>query len=253
VVETFQTRDGVSLCYTLRRTGSSAVIVVVPGILMHRESVEHRLLRARLAPLADVATLDVRGHGDSGGAFTWGLREPEDVVALAGRLRRDYDRVAGVGFSFGGFHLTVGAGLAAGNPFDALAVVGTPARLHLLDHNPLRRGLARSLPLALRRRRRPARLSWRRRARRTMPWRAVEGVSPAPLLVVHGTDDWLVPEKHARRLFDHAREPKELRFIPGGLHAEYMLADDPEPLVAALWGFLAPRTGHVTAREAGSS
>jgi alpha-beta hydrolase superfamily lysophospholipase len=235
--ETFVAPDGVELRYSLVRGGHRDVVLVVPGILTHRACREHRLLADRLSDVADVATVDVRGHGDSGGAFTFGRREPDDLAALAGHLRASYRRVAALGFSFGGFHVALAA--ARGRPFDAVALVAAPARLFLLDHNFLTRGLVRHLPFALRRERRLVRLSAAGLPPFAGPGRVVDRIAPTPLLIAHGTDDWLVPVAHARRLFARAGEPRELHLIERGLHAEYMLADDPEPLLGPLRAFLA--------------
>jgi uncharacterized protein len=235
--EDFVTPDGVRLRYTLHRGGHDRVILVVPGIFTHRACREHRLLAERLADLADVATLDVRGHGDSGGAFTFGRKEPADVARLGEHLRGSYPRVGVLGFSFGGFHAVVAA--ARDRPFDAVAIVGTPARLFILDHNLLNRGLSRSLRLAVERERRPVRFSPLLLPPGHDPMRLVHLVAPTPLLIAHGADDWLVSPDHARQLFARAGEPRELHLLPAGLHAEYILADDPEPLLAPLRTFFA--------------
>jgi pimeloyl-ACP methyl ester carboxylesterase len=232
----FRAPDGTPLAWTRLRTGAKRLVVVSPGILMDRGGPEHRLLAARLAGLADVLTLDTRGHGDSGGRFSFGVREPEDLAALVRSLRPEYERVGGLGFSFGGFHTIVAA--ARHGVFDAVAVVGTPHRLFILDHNFLTRGLARSLPLVLRRRRRRTRLGLWPRGLPAVPSRLVGRIAPRPLLVVHGADDWLVPPSHARRLHAAAGEPKQLVLVERGLHAETMLLDAPEPLLEALVTFL---------------
>lgn len=233
----FVTPDGVRLRYTLHSSGHDRVILVVPGIFTHRDCREHRLLAERLADLADVATVDVRGHGDSGGAFTFGRKEPADVARLGEHLRGGYARVGVLGFSFGGFHSAIAA--AQARPFDAVAIVGTPARLFILDHNFFNRGLARSLRLALARERRLVRFSPLPLPPGHDPLRLVHLIAPTPLLIAHGADDWLVSPDHARRLFALAGEPRELHLLPAGLHAEYILADDPEPLLAPLRAFFA--------------
>jgi fermentation-respiration switch protein FrsA (DUF1100 family) len=234
-VEDFEAPDGVTLRLTRRRTGRDRVVLVVPGIFIHRESVEHRRLAERLEQVADVVTMDVRGHGDSGGKFTFGLKEPQDVAALAKRLRNEYRRVGGLGFSFGGFHTGVAAALH--HPYDAVAMVAAPQSLFILDHNFLTHGLVRSVPLALARQRRATRLSLADFGRRPVPLRLVERIAPTPLLIVHGSDDWLIPAKHAHALYARAREPKTLLLLPGALHAENILADDPEPLLEPLASF----------------
>jgi uncharacterized protein len=233
-IEEFRMTDGIRLRATLLRSGRRRVILIAPGIFLHRESVEHRLLARRLAAVADVVTLDIRGHGDSEGAFTWGVREPQDVGEAAAALRARYDRVGGLGFSFGGHH--VGVAAARERSFDAVALVAAPRNLFLLDHNFLTAGLLRSLPLIVRRR--------RRRTRVALPWRPpaslagmVDRIAPTPLLIAHGAADFLIPPGHARALFARAGEPKSLLVIARALHAENMLVDDPEPLVGALLSF----------------
>lgn len=42
----------------------------------------------------------------------------------------------------------------------------------------------------------------------------------APLLILHGEADGVIPIKHGRALFAAAQEPKEAHFIPGGGHAD---------------------------------
>jgi pimeloyl-ACP methyl ester carboxylesterase len=233
--ESFCAADGVELRYTLRQAGHRRVVLVAPGIFVHRGNPEHVALAQALLAVADVATLDVRGHGDSGGAFTWGLREPQDVAGLAASLQRRYPRVGGLGFSFGGYHTAVAAALHGA--FDAVALVATPRSLFILDHNFLTGGLRRSLPLMLQRQRRLTRVSLSPGGRRAVPDRLVERIAPRPLLIVHGTADWLIPPKHAQTLFDRAREPKQLLLIEDGLHAEYLLQQHAEQVIGPLRDF----------------
>jgi pimeloyl-ACP methyl ester carboxylesterase len=236
---TFRAQDGTQLHYTKVTSGHATALVVAPGVLMHRGQAEHRLLADRLCELADVYTVDVRGHGDSEGAFTFGQVEPEDLADFARSLREEYGRVGGLGFSFGGYSTCIAA--AEHRVYDAVALVGTPHRLFILDHNFLTRGLARSLPAMAKRQRRLTRVKPSWPLNRRVPSELIEQIAPTPLLVVQGADDWLIPEKHGRELFRRAREPKELVVIPGGLHAETMLVEDPEPLLTALSGFFRER------------
>jgi alpha/beta superfamily hydrolase len=50
------------------------------------------------------------------------------------------------------------------------------------------------------------------------PIRWIDGISPRPLLLVHGDTDELVPVEHAYRLYHKAKEPKELSIVPGAKH-----------------------------------
>jgi len=60
----------------------------------------------------------------------------------------------------------------------------------------------------------------------------------APLLVVHGTADGLIPQAHGRRLFDAANEPKQFVSMPGSDHATLVrdgLYDHVWPFLAKYW------------------
>jgi pimeloyl-ACP methyl ester carboxylesterase len=236
--ETFRARDGTLLHFTRVSRGRPDALLVVPGIFMNRSQAEHRLLAERMSEIADVVTLDVRGHGDSEGAFTFGNVEPEDVADLARHLRGQYRNVGGIGFSFGGYHTCIAA--AEHRVYDAVALVGTPHRLFILDHNFLTGGLVRSVPWMAKRVRRFTRLKPTLPGPRS-PSGLVDRIAPVPLLVVHGEDDFLIPPKHARELYDRAGEPKSLLMLPRGLHAENILAADPEPLLEGLGAFFRDR------------
>jgi fermentation-respiration switch protein FrsA (DUF1100 family) len=45
-------------------------------------------------------------------------------------------------------------------------------------------------------------------------------VAPRPVLFIHGTEDHVVPYQLSKKLFDHAKEPKELWLIPGADHLQ---------------------------------
>jgi fermentation-respiration switch protein FrsA (DUF1100 family) len=55
---------------------------------------------------------------------------------------------------------------------------------------------------------------------RYSPARAVAGIGPIPLLIIQGDRDSIVPVGHGRRLFELAREPKQLWIVPGGGHIQ---------------------------------
>jgi len=59
---------------------------------------------------------------------------------------------------------------------------------------------------------------WQRGFETISPIDWVDEISPRPLLLVHGDADELIPQEHARRLYQKAKEPKELKIIPGARH-----------------------------------
>jgi len=46
------------------------------------------------------------------------------------------------------------------------------------------------------------------------PSASVEAIAPIPVLFIHGDDDLVVPPHHSQRLYERAREPKELWVLP---------------------------------------
>lgn len=59
---------------------------------------------------------------------------------------------------------------------------------------------------------------WQRGFETVSPIKWIDKISPRPLLLVHGDADELIPLEHAHRLYEKAKEPKELKIIPGAKH-----------------------------------
>ena len=178
---------------------------------------------------AGVVTFDFRGHGRSGGLSTLGDKEINDLdVAVHYARQLGYARVATVGFSMGGSVVLRQAGLLGG--VDAVVSVSGPGHWYYRGTEPMRR-----VHFAAEKRlgRLVARYFLQTRISST-PWNpepvppaeAAAGISPVPLLIVHGDKDLYFPPEHARQLYAGAREPKDLWLIPGFGHAERATDDN---------------------------
>lgn len=167
---------------------------------------------ARVADLltgfAGVVTVDLRGHGRSGGRTTLGLAEPADVRAAVEWARARYTRVAVLGFSMGAAVALRAAALYGG--VDAVAAVSGPAfwyyrgtvvmrRLHWAVMSPLGRAAIR-----LRMRTRVSPVPWPEPPPLS-PVEAAEAIPPTPLLIVHGDRDPFFPLDHPHALDESAR------------------------------------------------
>lgn len=62
---------------------------------------------------------------------------------------------------------------------------------------------------------------------RYAPDKVVDRIAPTPLLILHGTKDNVVDYRHGERLYQKAREPKELWSIEGGGHTDAIFRPDP--------------------------
>lgn len=221
---------------TLRDAGRPSAVVLVHGIVGSRRLAEVDAVATALAERHDTLAIDVLGHGDSPGRFTWGREEWRQVTTAVRHLKADGRRVSVVGFSFGGYHAVRAA--ARGAPVDRLVLVGAPVDRNVLDRFPFGRGFWRHVPAMSRRKRRASRFEWPYWPRATLLRDDEIGAVPCPTLVIHGTDDWLVSRRHAERYLAMLPNARLLE-IRGGFHAEYLMSSHPAELLAAIDGFLA--------------
>ncbi len=172
-------------------------------LLLHGNAgnIGDRVLHAGLLTAAglDVLSVDYRGYGRSSGRPGEEGTYRDARAARAGLLEQpgvDPARVLYLGESLGG-------GVAV-----ELALAHPPAGLVLLSAFTSVRDMARvHYPV--------------------LPAGAVPDAYPslrripdlrAPLLVLHGEDDTIVPVEQGRRLYEAAPEPKRLRLVPGAGH-----------------------------------
>lgn len=52
------------------------------------------------------------------------------------------------------------------------------------------------------------------------PAASVAALSPVPLLLIHGDRDEVIPLHHSRKLYEQAKEPRELWIVPGAGHIQ---------------------------------
>jgi fermentation-respiration switch protein FrsA (DUF1100 family) len=174
----------------------------------------------------NVLLVDYRGYGRSEGTATIHTVHEDARLALDAALARP-----GPWFVFG-------------------QSLGGSAAIHAVAHHPQRARVAAVVSEG-------AYSSYRRIAREKMnqawftwalQWplsflfsdryaaeRSAAALAPVPLLVVHGERDEVVAPSHARRLFEAAREPRELWLVPGGGHVNaFTRVENRERLLAYL-------------------
>jgi len=168
-----------------------------------------------------VLTFDFRAHGESGGGrSSLGLLEQKDIAAALGYLhaRKEADpkRIGVFGFSLGG----AAAILAAAGTGKFAAVAADSAFTSLRDqareavtgfyHLP-------SFPfvnLAVL----GYEMYFQTTVRNVAPESVIGKIAPAPVFIIAGEGDEMIPAENGRRLFRAAQEPKEIWVIPVGGH-----------------------------------
>lgn len=226
VVTRLRTVDGTVLdaSYLPGPSDAPTAILLLHGFGANRRKPAYAALADGLARVAPVLALDLRGHGGSGGASTFGDREEADVHAGAAWLRRfGHDRLVVIGLSMGataamhamwrGMSATALIAISAPARFRDPAPAGPLQRLETLWHSELQRGLLRAgLGVKL-----AAPGDWRSPPD---PEHMVAGFAQ-PLLLVHGVDDAYFPIEDAERLAErHAGTSTLWREAAGFGHAE---------------------------------
>ena len=201
-----------------------AAVLLVHGFAANRRKPAYARLADGLARRVSVLSLDLRGHGESAGVSTLGIREEADVRAgIAWLARYGHPRVIVIGASMGAtaaLHAASRQAPAIGIvTISATARVRSPAetdpmrRLEAVWHSSVRRRMLRLLlGVSL-----IAPDGW------GQPPDPVEMATriTQPLLVVHGEDDPYFPISDAADLVAAAKGPSVLWRRPAGFgHAE---------------------------------
>jgi pimeloyl-ACP methyl ester carboxylesterase len=230
--------DGVPIAYTLWRRPARELLVLAPGfwrVRLNRENLflgEHFLRRGY-----DVAALDFRGHGDSGGGYAFGATEHRDFHAVIDELvgpGRPYDRFAVLGLSLGGSIAAQALALRPELPCRALAMVSSPSDVSRLRPKPWKAGALRQV--RLRHALKVPRIAAAKLAARKPRIAEAVAALTMPKLIVTAEDDWLVDPAQGRELAKRAASPVELVHLdqPGSLHADGLVTFVPVRLLRVL-------------------
>lgn len=234
--------DGVQIAVRLTPGPGVLAFVVAHGITGHGDHEQVRAIVERLVAVGSVITVDLRGHGLSGGQSTVGMWEVLDIDAAVVWARElGFTRVVTVGFSLGAAVCLRQAALALHpeliseadprvvSPVDAVVSVSGPAfwyyrgtkvmrGLHWLVETKVGRGVLRMKKTNIR----P--VQWPQ-SRPIEPSAAAGLLMSTPLLVVHGSKDRYFPVEH-----------------PRAIHRAALMSGHPD---AQLW--LLNRVGHAEA------
>ena len=233
-----RTSDGVRIAYTWWRLPAREILLLAPGFWRARLARENLFLATHFLRLGyDVAAIDFRGHGDSGGAYTFGPAEALDFLAVAGDLAgegKPYERFSVLGLSLGGSIAADALARHPDLPCRALAMISAPAHVSALRPRPWKPGAARQV--RLRNVLRMPRIAGRRLlAPKPRIARALANLT-IPKLIVTSKGDWLVDPSHGVAMAKAAAPPVDYVHLdlPGSLHADALVRDVPLSLLRLL-------------------
>lgn len=175
---------------------------------------------------------DLREHGLSDGkmrGFSFGMDERYDVVAAVHFMRHElnYKKICVIGTSVGGSSVLMAAAIEKG--IDAvIAENAITTCASLLDHQLivymggyLSHNTINVFLFKMFRRMCTFWLNCRvgnKPSKRCQALHCIDSISPRPILLMHGTNDVIVPHRHSEILFERAKEPKELYLCESAFH-----------------------------------
>lgn len=233
--------DGVPIVYDYYPgSDRTETVVVIPGFWRTRRwpSLE-RFAALLVARGHTVAVLDVRGHGESGGTYTFNREEVRDVEAVARDLpqRGEGSRCHLVGFSIGGAIATCTAARAR-VAIASLILVSPVAKFGWIRPRlkPWKSSKHLSAGQALRMPRFEWSFGWSRKEC------AVDSIPQvtAPTLIIHTRNDWLVHHRHGEALQAAAAGRSELHLLAldDGYHADRIFSAAPDVAEQLIFEFI---------------
>lgn len=95
------TEDNVKIAVNHYKNNFERVIILAPGWFMTKDSKSFREMSEIFSNKADVLSLDFRGHGRSGGFYTFTSKEIYDISAVIQYAQKYYKKIDLIGFSLG--------------------------------------------------------------------------------------------------------------------------------------------------------
>ncbi len=216
----------------VRHLGKSRdeAVILAHGFSTHKDMALFKEMSEMFLGHYDVVTFDFRGHGESGGLFSWTSHEARDLHAVISFAeRKGYKKIGLIGFSLGAAATLIEASQNPNSIIKSIIAVSTPYDLwkidfhfwnpRMLDDMKFNRG-----PKGKGKFVRPGNPF----LPKMKPLHAVQKIETVPILFMHGESDWLIRPHHSEKLFAAAKTPKELRIIPEAGHAEMIFNQSPE-------------------------
>lgn len=97
-----KTPDNIKIELNHFKTGHNAVVILIHGWFMTKDSKSFSNLAHALSTDFDVISFDCRGHGKSSGFYTFTTKETIDVKTVVDYAKCEYEKIYLMGFSLGG-------------------------------------------------------------------------------------------------------------------------------------------------------
>lgn len=223
-----KTQDGVKIAVNLYRNKFDKVVIIAPGWFMTKDSKSFKEMSSVFSKNADIIAMDFRGHGKSGGFYTFTSKEVEDISAVVEFAHRHYKTIYIMGFSLG-----AALALIAGAKYDfikKIIAVSAPVSFEKIENQVWKKEawlptfqkceLKRWFSI------RPSIIN----GEKIKPIDIVDKIK-CPTLFLAGEKDPTVCSWHTETLFEKAECSKKFELFQNCCHAEDLFIQDKEKFI----------------------
>lgn len=231
------TKDNVRIAYEHAKKGFKSVIIVCPGFFNSKKNRWMQKAVELVSEDHDTIVFDFRGHGDSGGKFSWSAKEHLDLEAILDyAISEKYKKIGILGFSLGAAASINVAGKHKN--IASMVLISSPMSFWRIDYRFWEPGMLSDLKDNID-------CNWEGKGARVAslimpkpkPIDSVTKIKSTPLLFIHGDSDWVIKDYHSRKLYNAAKTHKRLEIIKKGFHAERLIQQYPDKMRNLILGW----------------
>ena len=213
----FYTKDNIKIAANYYKTNKDSLLIIAPGWFMTKDSKPFKAMSEDFSRDFDVITLDFRGHGKSGGNFTFTSQEKLDLLPILDFAKKSYKQVYLMGFSLGAATAIITA--ESFKHISKMILVSPPADFNKIENHWWKKEVfiptLQKFDLKV--------LSSIRigniKMNKVRPIDVIDKIT-CPTFFLAGKSDFVVYEWHTKSLFDKALCKKQYIAIDNGFHAE---------------------------------
>lgn len=216
--QTLKTKDKIDIAINYYQNGYDKVVIVAPGWCMTKDSDAFSKISEMFANYFDVISFDFRGHGKSGGMYTFTAKELMDMDTVVRFARKNnYKKIYLAGFSLGAAISLIYA--SKSSFIDKVIAVSAPTDFNKIENQMWKKeawgetfkkfefdrfASIRPYPVPL---------------DKIKPIDIVDKIR-VPILFISGEKDPTVHSWHTKELYEKAICKKEYKEYSNGCHAE---------------------------------
>ena len=233
-----KTSDEVEIAVNKYDTGHDEVLIIAHGWFMTKDSSYFRDMSEVFSKDYDVITMDFRGHGESGGYYTFTSKEPMDMKAVVDYAKTQYSKIYLMGFSLGGALVLIHSAIekdvdkviAVSAPHSFIKIENQMWKKEAWSHSLRKFEFKRSITI------RPSLII----GEKIRPIDIV-GKVEVPTLFIAGKKDATVRAWHSKSLFRVAKCKKQFELFENCCHAEDLFFQERKKFVQLCTNWLSEK------------